>query len=65
LFGPDVAAYITEVYEKGNELRATLYGIQAGEQPAINKKTELLGWFFEQRTASNVRFVKYMDFRKP
>lgn len=65
LFGVDVATYIDEVYKNGNLLWAVKQTLLTGGQKNIEKHTELLTWFDEQRTTANDKFLKYMDFRKP
>jgi hypothetical protein len=61
LFGPEVGAYITEVYKKAIALGTHL---AVGSAHAA-QQTEVLEWFIQQATKARDVFLPYLDFRKP
>lgn len=60
-FGPEVGAFINEVYR-----RATLLHTQIGVGPHTAKQQgETVEWFCNQMSVARKVFLKYLDFRKP
>jgi hypothetical protein len=63
LFGPEIKAYIDELYRSGVELHARrAAGVGRDE---IERETELLEWFSGQSAEARQKFLKYIDFREP
>lgn len=65
LFGKDIKKYLKEISEYAWEFQVTvskmdnpLHDDEKGE--AINKRTELLLWFGNQREISKEKFIKYL-----
>ncbi|MGE5057585.1 MAG: hypothetical protein ACM3WP_25765 [Acidobacteriota bacterium] len=58
LFGPEVKAFIDDVYSKGVELQAR--DKIGGEQPRF---IDLMTWFAAQPPLAREKFRKYLDFR--
>lgn len=61
LFGPEVGAFINQVYKKAAALHAH---IQAGPNGAA-RQTEIMTWFIGQMDEARKIFLLYLDFRKP
>ena len=61
LFGPEVAAFINEVFKKATALHAQ---IQVGPGGAA-QQTEIMTWFLGQMGEARKLFLPYVDFRKP
>jgi len=61
LFGPEVVAFINEIYKK-----ATLLHTQIAVGPHTAKQQgETVEWFCNQMSVARKVFLKYLDFRKP
>ena len=66
LFGPEIKAFIDEIYRAGVDLSTRVpAGINMGDQAAIQRQTELVAWFADQSAVAREKFLKYIDFREP
>ncbi len=61
LFGPEIGAFINDLYRKGVELHAQ----SAVGATGAARQTEILQWFVGRSEEAKKIFRKYMDFTKP
>jgi hypothetical protein len=61
LFGPEIGAYISEVYQNGVDLE----GIDFAQPLDRAARARLLQWFRGQSATATEKFRKYLDFREP
>ena len=62
LFGPDITAYLDELYGKG----ADVFAFEgAGVEEDRKQRKEALLWFGRQGDELKVKFGKYMAFKEP
>jgi hypothetical protein len=61
LFGPEVGAFIDEIYKRALALEAQ----NAMGHHDVEKRIETMNWFADQMREARKVFLKYLDLRKP